>query len=92
MTNFEHNDCAKRGLIQIAARLALCNALDELEEVCENQRTIKTSKLQGIVERASNTLKNEAVYIRTMSDKLRIELAGKEEVIKELEKDIKYYR
>lgn len=62
--------CAKRGLIQIAARLALCKALNELEEVCENHKTISTSKLRDIVDKASNMLKDEAVYIRNMTDKI----------------------
>lgn len=62
--------CAKRGLIQIAARLARCNALNELEEVCENQQSVSTRKLQEIVDRASNKLKDEAVYIRNMTNKI----------------------
>ncbi len=64
--------CAKRGLIQIAARLAMCNALHELEEVCENQQSISSRKLQDIVDRASTKLKDEAVYIRNMTNKISI--------------------
>lgn len=62
--------CAKRGLIGIAARLALCKALEELEEVCENQTRISTDRLRHIVYRASNRLKDEAVYIRNMTNKI----------------------
>jgi len=62
--------CAKRGLIGIAARLAMCKALYELEEVCENQSRISTDRLREIVDRASNKLKDEAVYIRNMTNKI----------------------
>ena len=51
-------------LISIAARLARCDLLTELEEICENQQTIKTSVLQDVVDRASNKLKKEAIYVR----------------------------
>lgn len=62
--------CAKRGLIGIAARLVVCNALNELEEVCENQKYITTQRLQSIVDRASDKLKDEAVHIRNMTNKI----------------------
>ena len=61
---------AKRGLIEIAGRLAMCRALSEIEEICENQKTISTSKLQEALDRASNKLKDEAVYIRNMTRKI----------------------
>jgi hypothetical protein len=68
----ESNDllCAKRGLISIAARLAMCKILVELEEACENQKTISTDKLQSMLDKASNKLKDEAVRVRNMARKI----------------------
>jgi len=57
-------------LISISARLALGKALTEIYEICENQKTIKTSKLIDIVDSISNQLKNESVYIRNQANKL----------------------
>ena len=62
--------CAKRGLISIAARLALCKVLMELEEVCENQKTISTDKLQSMLDKVSSKLKYESVHVRNMAMKL----------------------
>ena len=59
-----------RPLISIAARLAKCDILMELEEICENQKSISTSVLQDVVDRASNKLKDEAVYIRNTFRKI----------------------
>ena len=61
---------AKNGLIGIAARLVKGDCLSELYEVCENQQSISTQKLQDIVDKASDKLKNEAVFIRNMVNKL----------------------
>ena len=57
----------KGGLISIAARLVMCKALDRLNEVCENQETISTKKLQTIVDEAEDCLKREAIRIRNMA-------------------------
>jgi len=61
---------AKRGLIQIAARLVTCKMLTELEDICENQKSISTVKLQCVADKLSDKLKDEAVYIRNMLNKL----------------------
>lgn len=52
-------------LIPIAARLALGQALNRLYEVCENQKSISTDKLQEIVDDVGDKLKVEARYIKT---------------------------
>tara|TARA_R110000764_G_scaffold51058_2_gene111907 strand:+ start:280 stop:525 length:246 start_codon:yes stop_codon:yes gene_type:complete len=62
--------CAKSGLISIAARLAICKVLMELEEVCENQKTISTDKLQSMLDKVSSKLKDEAVHVRNMAMKI----------------------
>jgi hypothetical protein len=59
------------GLIGIAARLARCDALTEIDEICENQKTIKTSVLIEVLNRAENKLKDEAVHIKNMIEALR---------------------
>ena len=61
---------ARGGLISIAARLVKCEALHELYEVCENQRSISTTKLQDIADRISSKLKDEAYYTRNMVNKI----------------------
>ena len=60
----------KYGLISIAARLALCKVLMELEEVCENQKTISTDKLQSMLDKVSSKLKYESVHVRNIAMKL----------------------
>jgi hypothetical protein len=62
--------CAKRGLISIAARLAMCEILMEIEEVCENQKTISAAKLQLMLDKASNKMKDEAIHVRNMAMKI----------------------
>lgn len=57
----------KGGLIKIAARLALCKSLERLNEVCENQKTISTDRLQELVDEVEKTLKLEALYVRNMA-------------------------
>jgi hypothetical protein len=51
-------------LIPIAARLVRGQALVRLYEVCENQKSISTEKLRGLIEDVENKLKDEAVYIK----------------------------
>ena len=63
--------CAKSDLISLASRLVMCRVLNEIEEVCEKQDSISTKKLQGIVDRISNKLKDEAVCARNISRKIR---------------------
>ena len=57
----------KSGLISIAARLALCKSLDRLNEVCENQKTISTDKLQLLINDVETKLKREAICVRNMA-------------------------
>jgi hypothetical protein len=64
-------DQAIGGLIGIAARLARCDALSEIDEICENQKSVKTSMLIEALNRAENKLKDEAVHIRNMTIRLR---------------------
>lgn len=61
----------KGGLLGIAGRLAQCKCLTELEEICENQKTIKTSVLQEVCERISNELNRESISIRNMAIKIK---------------------
>ena len=61
---------ASKPLISIAARLAKCDLLTELEEICENHISIDTDVLQLAVDKASNNLKNEAIYIRNTFTKI----------------------
>jgi hypothetical protein len=64
-------DLAISGLIGIAARLVRCDALSEIDEICENQKSIKTSVLIDVLNRAENKLKDESVHIRNMTVRLR---------------------
>lgn len=57
----------QKGLIGIAARLAMCKQLDPLNEVCENQKSISTSQLQRLVNEVETKLKREAVHVRNMA-------------------------
>ena len=59
----------EKGLICIAGRLVTGKCLNELLEVCENQKTISTSKLQIIVDRLQEDLIKEAICIRKMAIK-----------------------
>lgn len=67
----DKTDKAIGGLLSIAARLVMGKCLEELGEVCENQKTVSTDKLQGIVDRVADRLKEEARYIRKQTDKIR---------------------
>lgn len=61
----------KGGLISIAARLVMRQCLTELYEVCENQQTISTQKLERIVDRVSEKLRREAICVRNMANALK---------------------
>jgi hypothetical protein len=52
-------------LINTAARLARCDAIRVLDDLCENQKTISTVRLRSMLDDVSNKLKNEAVSIRS---------------------------
>jgi hypothetical protein len=54
----------KHKLINTAARLARCDAISALDELCETQKTVSTVKLRVMLDKASNALKNEAVSIK----------------------------
>lgn len=58
-------------LIPIAARLASCDALIEVYEICENQKSISTEKLERAIDRIANKLKDEAFYIRTTFNRVK---------------------
>lgn len=64
-------DKVRGGLLSIAARLVMGKCLTELYEICENQKTINTAKLQDVVDRVSDRLKEESTYIRKQSDRLK---------------------
>jgi hypothetical protein len=51
-------------LINTAARLARCDAIRDLDELCETQKTISTTRLRDMLDAVSNKLKNEAVSIK----------------------------
>ena len=55
-------------LINTAARLARCDAIRELDELCETQKTVSTATLVVMLDKVSNTLKNEAVNIKIALD------------------------
>jgi len=59
------------GLLAIATRLSLTKCLTELGEVCENQQTISTRKLQHIADRISDRLKEESQFIAIQAERLR---------------------
>ena len=61
----------KKGLIGIAARLVKCECLTELQEICENQKSVKTSVLQGVCDRIDNKLRIEAICVRNMANYIK---------------------
>lgn len=58
------------GLRGIAARLAMARMLDELYEVCENQKTVSASRLERIADRVQGKLIKEAVFVGNMANKV----------------------
>ena len=51
-------------LIRVAARLARCDALSELDELCDTQKTVSTARVRLMLDRAENELKLQAVHIK----------------------------
>lgn len=54
----------KGELIQVAARLVKGDAISEIDELCEEQKTISTAKLRRFVDDVREELIKEAIAIK----------------------------
>lgn len=67
----ENTKDLKRELIYIASRLVKCDYISELDEICENQKTISCAKLEMHLDLISEMLKKDAIRISDISNKIK---------------------
>lgn len=61
---------SKSNCIKKAAGLAMGYRLDELHDICDNQKTISTRKLRQIADRLHEEMKLDAIFLREISKQL----------------------